>query len=463
MSVLTLTARPGVSRPGLMPRRASTCLTTGVAAADMCRACLNPKLKASCERARAPTESGAEQPVLPPQQPEQPRSYPRTWVTVDAGSDVGSDGDKHDDGAHEHRFSHDVSDPPATDATTAYRASTSSERESKQPMRYEPNDFWRCEVPAEAREMRTQLQRTAELRAERKKAVDVLLAEWLQAAHLVVMELKRRLTHLSDELGKSRQACKHAESALRKEECQKRQKTLKMFFTMEQPKTQPRGPPAELGQGYTARNITSRTFAHHVTAIETSIIELSNGDPLKQLQLAVAVNQRMQGIRELRDKDQEAWGYVRNSLKAFFEKLQDRYHGRYPNHIRAAQQAVCAAIANAAPPRKLHVISEATGASLDRLSEGRKHWSQWVSGDRESIMDLRGKIRSDGMPEEWVEFAIAIWKSETRASERAKDSLRNPNDKCAPCLSHLPSVLCHPPPSLCCIMVSLPLPLLHQV
>ena len=90
---------------------------------------------------------------------------------------------------------------------------------------------------------------------------------------------------------------------------------------MEQPKAQPRGPPAELGQSYTARNITSRTFAHHVTRImmihsliETSIIELSNGDPLKQLQLAVAVNQRMQGIRELRDKDQEAWGYVRNSL-----------------------------------------------------------------------------------------------------------------------------------------------------
>lgn len=138
----------------------------------------------------------------------------------------------------------------------------------------------------------------------------------------------------------------------------------------------------------------------------------------------------MQGIRSLRDADHEAWGYIRNSLKAFFETLRDRYNGRYPNQVRAAQQAVCAAIANAAPPRKLHVISEAVGISTERLSEGRKHWSEWLSGDRESIMDLRGKMRNDGMPEEWVEFAISIWIDKTRRSERAKDSVCNPNNKC---------------------------------
>ena len=93
-------------------------------------------------------------------------------------------------------------------------------------------------------------------------------------------------------------------------------------------------------------------FAQHVRAIENNIIQTTT-DPLKQLQLAAAVNQRMRGIRQLRDQDQEAWGYVRNSLKAFFAKLQDRYHGRFPNHVRAAQQAVCSAIANAVPPRKL--------------------------------------------------------------------------------------------------------------
>ena len=68
-------------------------------------------------------------------------------------------------------------------------------------------------------------------------------------------------------------------------------------------------------------------------------------DPLKQLQLGAAINQRLQGIRDLRDRDHEAWAYIRNSLKAFFETLQDKYTGRHPNQIRAAQQAVCAAIA----------------------------------------------------------------------------------------------------------------------
>jgi hypothetical protein len=169
-------------------------------------------------------------------------------------------------------------------------------------------------------------------------------------------------------------------------------------------------------------------FANHVRAIETSIIQTTD-DPLKQLQLAAAVNQRMQGIRQLRDQDQEAWGYVRNSLKAFFAKLQDRYHGRFPNHVRAAQQAVCAAIGNAVPPRKLHIVAASVGASVDRLSEGRKHWAEWLSGDRESLMDLRGKIRADWMDEEWIEFALGIWKDNTRRSERAKDSLRNPNDR----------------------------------
>ena len=137
----------------------------------------------------------------------------------------------------------------------------------------------------------------------------------------------------------------------------------------------------------------------------------------------------MQGIRSLRDKDQEAWCYIRNSLKAFFAKLQDKYKGRYPNEVRAVQQGVCAAIANACPPNKLGVISAEIGVSVDRLSEGRKHWSEWVGGDRESLVDLRGKLRSDGMDEAWVEFAVDIWCSSTRRSERAKDSLRNPNDK----------------------------------
>ena len=159
------------------------------------------------------------------------------------------------------------------------------------------------------------------------------------------------------------------------------------------------------------------------------IIELCPDDPLKQLQLAGAMNQRLQGVRDLRDRDQEAWGYIRNSLKAFFEKIQDRFNGRYPNQIRAAQQAVCAAIGNKVPPRKLSVVADAVGVPVQQLALGRKHWSEWCNGDTDTIMELRGKVRSDAMNEEWISFAVSVRTDNTRRSERAKDSLRNPRDK----------------------------------
>lgn len=320
-----------------------------------------------------------------------------------------------------------------------------SKRIPKAPARYAPNDFWRREIPAEAKRMQVQVARQEEAQLQRKREEEARLAEahaeglaeGQQRCDFIVKDIQARMEKMAMEQMKLKSDCRaaiaKAKALERKAEGGKRQKTLHSFFnnTPAINNVRPRTVPEELGQGYTERNITSKTFAHHVTAIEDHIIELSRGDPLKQLQLAAAVNQRMEGIRHLREKDQEAWGYVRNSLKAFFETLQDRYNGRYPNEVRAAQQAVCAAIANAAPPRKLHAISEAVGVSVDRLSEGRKHWSQWVGGDRDSIMDLRGKIRSDGMPEAWVELAVDVWKASTRRSERTKDSVRNPHDKYA--------------------------------
>lgn len=295
---------------------------------------------------------------------------------------------------------------------------------------------WRTQkhvLPDVAVEKGTQRARTEQLAAERAVSLKALVhEEAMRLADNVLADMKARLAAMHDELVATKANARRLQLQARQADATKRQSTLDSFLRQPQHAiAHARPPPEQLGVGYTTRNISSKTFSHHVTAIEEHILKLSHGDPLKQLQLAAAVNQRMQGIRSMREKDQEAWTYVRNSLKAFFETLHDKYHGRYPNHIRAAQQAVCAAIANVVPPRKLHVVSESVGVSVDRLSEGRKHWSQWVSGDRESIMQLRGKIRSDSMPDEWIDFAIGIWKDNTRRSERAKDSLRNPNDKCA--------------------------------
>lgn len=303
-------------------------------------------------------------------------------------------------------------------------------------------DFFRRELPAIAADKGTQLARTRELHQRRNNQLDEARNEgWEDGlrhsrleADAVVKAIQERMDKMWSQLVdiKAKAAKERAEAAAfrRKVDHDKRQKTIQHFFCNPlQHDVRLRSEPEKLGEGYTARNISSGLFAHHVKAVEMQIVTMAKDDPLKQLQLAAAVSHRMQGIRSLRDRDHEAWGYVRNSLKAFFETLQDRYNGRYPNDIRAAQQAVCAAIANAAPPRKLSVISTELGISVERLAEGRKHWSDWVAGGRESIMDLRGKARSDGMKEEWIEFAVDTWLKSTRRSERAKDNVRNPNDK----------------------------------
>lgn len=325
---------------------------------------------------------------------------------------------------------------------TSTADSTASNRFRKQPERFEPAEFASRPLPdvaerqgsqkARARELA--LEREQHLACERRSAYEEGLAEAASKAEIVVKSIKNRMdelwTQLTDLRKRHEKEKKEAADLWRKTESEKRQKTLEHFFANPlQHVARPRKEPESLGQGYTERNIASGSFAQHVKAVELQIITLAKDDPLKQLQLAAAVSQRMQGIRTLRERDLEAWNYVRNSLKAFFSTLRDRYEGRFPNHVRAAQQAVCAAVANAVPTRKLHVVSAELGVSIERLSEGRKHWTEWVSGDRESIADLRGNMRSDGMDDKWIEFAIDVWKTSTRRSERAKDSVRNPNDK----------------------------------
>lgn len=358
------------------------------------------------------------------------------WTTIDTDSDEES-AEEFLLPARDCRCAADVPGTPAANGILHRDLRNAAPRERKQPRRFEPEEFWRRELPEVAKDSGTQLERAAARAKQRGDELEAMQAEWLKKgrahAEELVSVIQSKLEKTASDLVAEKAARKKEAAAAfayrRQQEANNRQKAITHFF-MPQGIRPCEAPAASLGEGYTERNVSSKTFSHHVTIIEKRILELSHGDPLKQLQLAAAINQRMHGIRDLRDKDHEAWSYVRNSLKAFFEVLRDRYHGRYPNHVRAAQQAVCAAIANAAPPRKLHLISEAVGASIVRLSEGRKHWSEWVSGDRQSIMDVRGKIRCDGIPEEWVEFAVDIWKNNTRRSERAKDSVRNPRDKC---------------------------------
>ena len=45
------------------------------------------------------------------------------------------------------------------------------------------------------------------------------------------------------------------------------------------------------------------------------------------------------------------------------------------------------------------------------------------------LYDTRGKVRDDSTPQDWLEFARTFWLSSCRASEKAKDSIRDPKNR----------------------------------
>lgn len=342
-----------------MPRRRTTCVSLGRPEDALCSACKKPQLKSRCLLVQEPSTRDN-------------KSAPRPPSTSIVKVNLNLSAPPHDSqGCVALRISLAIS-------------SGSASRALKRPQRYEPEVFWRYELPELPARMAIQEEHTRKLQAMADAALKASHDEGLQKGLMdskkVVTDIEERLRRMAAELKKAKEEARKALNAeqemRRKADATKRQKTLHMFFSQPLPhQARPGSTPSELGEGYTRRNITSGVmmlmllvcisaladldciqcgpglFAQHVKAVEILITQTAKDDPLKQLQLAAAVNQRLQGVRNLRERDQEAWCYIRNSLKAFFETLRDRYEGRYPNEVRAAQQAVCSAIANTAPPR----------------------------------------------------------------------------------------------------------------
>jgi len=93
-----------------------------------------------------------------------------------------------------------------------------------------------------------------------------------------------------------------------------------------------------------------RTFRRDVEKIQTEIIEIAGDDPLRQLQLADGVWKRFTKMKDaLLTDEQETAQLVVSNLKVFFHELRRKYHGRFPNMVRAIQQGVCSAIVTATP------------------------------------------------------------------------------------------------------------------
>ena len=210
---------------------------------------------------------------------------------------------------------------------------------------------------------------------------------------------------------------------------QKRQKTMLAFASQSRDlPTRPAHFDTDVSNatGYTESEL-HRTFRRDVAAVE-AFIESRVSDPLKQLQLADAVDRRFHGIRTSLAAENLAAKYVMESLQNFSATLYHRYNGRYPNDVRAAQQGAAAAIANKIPAGKLGLVSEGTGFPVALLSAGRDRWQSWFNGDEDLLVDFRGQVRSDKMCPEWIDLAVDVWRIETRPDPSTKASIRNPHN-----------------------------------
>ena len=127
--------------------------------------------------------------------------------------------------------------------------------------------------------------------------------------------------------------------------------------------------------------------------------------------------------------EQLAGRVVLSSLGDFFATLRNRYKGRHPNLVRAVEQGVGAAIGATVPRGWFTTIATAAGCSTSLVSNGHQRWHEWLDGERDNLVDLRGAERSDKTPKEWIEHAIERWFTNCVKSPRTKDSIRNPHNK----------------------------------
>lgn len=303
---------------------------------------------------------------------------------------------------------------------------------------YVPEDFRKSQqtLPIIPKRKGTQMVRTIELlkeKSDREAAIreeaKLLSAQQSQELEALLTEATQKLSVYEADLTRLQRE-RHAllES--------KRQRTLSAWFQRPEGERPALQLPtrsshfhvsADRAKGYSASEL-QRTFRSHVERVE-HFIEGMVSDPLKQLQLADAVNRRFQGIRSCLAHDNVASTYILESLRNFEATLRARYNGRYPNQIRAAHQAVSAAIMCKVPQRKVAIIADAIGFAYDALVDGRHRWCAWFDGTEAQLTDLRGAIRKDKMDEEWIHFAATLWEQETRPAPSTKFSIRNPHNR----------------------------------
>ena len=103
------------------------------------------------------------------------------------------------------------------------------------------------------------------------------------------------------------------------------------------------------------------------------------------------------------------------------------------------QQVVATSVSQAAMHAGVPVkdVANAIGLNPRLVSQCKERFDALCNdGDWEQLFDDRGAVRSDELPEEWVEFALLYWTDEdlgfVRRSEKMSAAIRDPKDRKAP-------------------------------
>ena len=195
------------------------------------------------------------------------------------------------------------------------------------------------------------------------------------------------------------------------------------------------GPPhqptidALIGTGFGS----DRTLRRHAADWVSKICEAYPDDTLKQVQLAVALAERLalKAHNHRSTKDERTRHAIIESLQLFYSTIRDRYEGRFPNQVRDAYHTVSMAISIAGKAPLQH-RADLVGTKVKHLRKGRERWENWIGCADEALVILRSKLRADRTPDQWSEFITrTAWlhAEVTRESESTHDTIRNPNDR----------------------------------
>ena len=179
--------------------------------------------------------------------------------------------------------------------------------------------------------------------------------------------------------------------------------------------------------GYDGKS--AKTLSRHLQQMVLMFEKVTHGDPDMQLQLLAAVSDLFMGQQANLRKELLQLRIVAQSVQHFFSTLKSRYNGRFPNNVRAAFQAVASAVSCFVPAGGVAGVARLLDVNPTQLHAGQDRWQNFYAANDASLVELRGKKRSDEMPQKYIDFAHQIWVDNTRPSELKSDCMKNPNNK----------------------------------